>query len=156
MKSLCAVCLTMWALASPTTAETLGDILREAGWDKIVGTWLDAETGGDAVKTTYKWRIRDHVLEVTTHTAGTESVGMIARVGGSGEVVHAGADNQGGTAVGKWSADDGDAILDLEYATAAGDEGEMRIRHHLKDVDTMVVTIETGEDPVVLTLRRAK
>ena len=143
-------------LGIPASAETLGEMLRDSGWDRILGTWVDEDSGGERVATTYKWRFKDRVIEVSTETQNMNSVGLIAVSAESGEVVHAGADDRGGTALGTWSEDDGDAVLDLEFSSAEGDTGTMRVRHHLENDDRMTVTIEVAGEEMTFTMVRKK
>lgn len=76
-------------------------MLRESGWDWILGTWVDEDTNGDSVKITYAWRFEDRVVEVTSKTGKLETVGLVGVNAKTGEVHHLGADNQGGGCLGK-------------------------------------------------------
>ena len=57
--------MTLAASRAPA-AEKLGDILRESKWDGIIGTWVGADTKGATLNTTYAWKIKDRVVEITT------------------------------------------------------------------------------------------
>lgn len=136
-------------------AEKLSDILREHDWDGIVGTWGDAETGGESFSVSYVWKIEDRVIEVTTKYEDRESVALMGVNAMSGEVFHMGADSGGGSSLGKWEVDDnGDAILGLLFTGGNGEQGAMSIRHHRVDDNTLVVTIELPE-PITVRLIRA-
>jgi hypothetical protein len=141
--------------ASSAVAENLGEMLRESGWDRILGTWVDEDTNGDTIKITYAWRFEDRVVEVTSKTGKLETVGLVGVNAKTGEVHHLGADNQGGGSLGKWRLEDGDAVLELGFVSGEGREGAMKIRLHLKDDDTLVLTVEAPE-PITRTLIRAK
>ena len=141
--------------ASSAAAENLGEMLRESGWDRILGTWVDQDTNGDTVKITYAWKFKDRVVEVNSKAGDLETVGLIGVNAKTGEVHHLGADNQGGGSIGKWSLEDGDAVLELAFVTGEGKEGGMKIRQDLKDDNTLVLTVEAPE-PITLTLIRAK
>ena len=139
---------------SPTTAESLGDTLREHRWDRIIGTWVDEDTRGAAVKATYAWKFKNQLIEVTTKIGERETVALMGRNAKTGEVFYIAGDNQGGSSLGKWKLESGDAILELGYVTPDGQEGELSIRHHLQDDDTLRVTI--NENPSTFTLVREK
>lgn len=151
--ALAATLTIFWA--SSAGAETLGEMLRDSGWDRIIGTWVDKDTKGERLKTTFAWKFENRVIEVNNKMGELHSVALIAVNAKNGEVFHVGANDKGGGVLGKWTEEDGDAILELGYVRENGEEGEMRIRHHLEDDDTMVVTLERDE-PMTVTLVRAK
>jgi hypothetical protein len=138
-------------------AETLGDKLREAGWEGIIGTWVDVETKGERVKTTYTWKFKDKLIQVTNKTVDRVSVAWLGLNAKTGEVFHFGADNEGGSSLGKWSEEDGEAVLELGYVMGTGVEGELLIRQRLEGEDRLVVTLEAeGAEPVVFDMVRAE
>jgi len=143
------------AAASSARAEDLGSLLRESGWDRMMGTWVDAETKGENVKVTYAWKIKDRVIESTSKIGPVEAVALAAVNAKTGEVHHAGADSRGGVSVGKWSVEDGKAVLRLTFVSGEGHEGEVTISHQLQDDDTLIVTVDLA-DSFSLTLIRAK
>ena len=49
-------------------AETLGDMMKAEGTDKMLGTWVDADTNGEKFKITYKWKIKGHAVELILKT----------------------------------------------------------------------------------------
>ena len=136
--------------------EKLGDILRESRWDQIIGTWVDAGTQGAAVKTTYAWKIKDMVLEVTSKEGQNESVALMGVNGKTGEVFHMGGDSQGTTFLGKWVFEgNGDAVLELVFTSGDGQEGALSVRQHLEGNDTLIVTVELLQ-PITVKMIRAK
>jgi len=147
--------LLLIALGAPAvSAESLGELLRGAGWDRIVGVWVDQETNGQNIRLAYAWKFADKLIELSVKTADNEATALIGVNGKTGEVYQVGADSKGTGSLGKWSAEDGDAVLDLGFVTEDGNEGRLKIRHHLQDADTMVVTID-GDKPVAITLVRS-
>jgi hypothetical protein len=70
----------------------------------------------------------------------------------TGEVFHLGADNQGGSSLGKWTFKDGVASLEVVFVAGDGQEGGLMIEYRLKDDNTMVVNMGA----VTFTLIRAK
>jgi hypothetical protein len=146
MLSICCVALaSLVGLAAPeaSAAEKLSDILRRSKWDGIIGAWVDADTKGVAAKTTYAWKIKDRVIEITTKGANKETVALMGVNGKTGEVFLMGADSDGAASLGKWDTkDNGDAVLGTAFTSGDGQEGTLSIRHHLEDKDTMIVTVE--------------
>ena len=148
--------LTVTAPAA-NAAEKLSDVLREAKWDGIVGTWVDADTKGEAYKVTYAWKIEDRVIEISTKYGGKETVALMGVNGKTGDVYHMGADSDGTSSLGKWELEDnGDAVLGIVYTSGDGQEGALSIRHHQEDKDTVVVTIELPEPIKFKLIRSAK
>lgn len=149
-----AIALTIAGML-PAPGKDLGDVLRKSGWDRIVGTWVDADTRGGEVKAVYAWKFENKVVEVTSTTRERETTALMALHPKTGDVVHVGADDQGGGSTGKWKIEDGDAVLEVKYVTADGDEGEVSFRHHFEGEDTLVVTIEgeSGESYTVTLVR---
>jgi hypothetical protein len=159
MLSICCVTLASFvALAAPaaSAADKLSDILRKSKWNGIIGTWVDAETKGAAAKTTYAWKIKDRVIEITTKAANKETVALMGVNAKTGEVFHMGADNDGGASLGKWDTkDNGDVVLGFAFTGGDGLDGTLSIRHHLEDKDTMIVTVELPE-PIKVKMIRVK
>ena len=125
-----------------STGKILRDILRKSKWDRIIGTWVDMDTKGAVLRTTYAWRITDRVIEITSKEVHKESVSLMAVDARTGEVVHMGVDSEGAHSHGKWEMNDnGDAVLGIEFIGADGQEGRLRLRYHLEDKDTLIVTI---------------
>jgi hypothetical protein len=143
MAAFCAVFMTMLAIAATPTsaAENLGEVLRQAGWHRIIGTWVDADTKGANSTTTYAWRFKDKVIEVTSKIGEQESVSLMGLNRKTGEVYNLAADNQGSVSLGKWEFDEKDAALELGFVSAEGEEGGLSIRYRLEDDNTMTVTI---------------
>ena len=151
---LIAVVLTLGSAPS-ADAENLGDILRESGWDRIIGTWVDAETKGNRFKATYAWKFKNTVVEITSKNGEKETVAIMGRHAKTGDVYNLAADNEGGSSIGKWGLEEGDAVLELRYVTGQGKEGGVKLRHHLEDDDTLIVTIELPQ-PIKIKMLRAK
>lgn len=148
-----AALLVMAAATTPAPAQTLGDNLRGSGWDRILGTWVHAESGN--IEVTYAWKFPDRVIEVRSTMGDREATALIAVNAKTGHLYHVGADNQGGSIKGNWELEDGDAVLDATYITGEGKEQNFTIRHHLADDDTLDVTVD-GEQQIELTLTRKK
>ncbi len=98
---LCATGLLVAAHPAPA-AEKLVDLLRSSKWDRIIGTWVDAETKGTDLTATYVWKLPDRVIEITTKDKGQESVALMGVNGTTGDIFHMGADSDGASSLGKW------------------------------------------------------
>jgi hypothetical protein len=153
----CTLLATILLSPSPlSAAEKLSDILRKHQWEGIIGTWIDADTKGEASKVTYVWKIKDRVIEVATKGNDLETVALMGVNAKTGEVFHMGADSAGASSLGKWEiADNGDAVLQLLFTGGDGEQGALSIRHHREDKDTMIVTVELPE-PITFKMIRAK
>ncbi len=141
------------AIADPKP-QTLGDILRQSKWDRIIGTWIDADTNGAALKSTYSWKIKDRVIESTSKEPNNESVALMAINAESGEVFHTGADRNGTSFTGNWQLPkDGDAVLEVAFTSGSGDKGSIKIRYHLANDNTLELTIELPQ-PITIKMIR--
>lgn len=134
--------------------QSLAEILRDASWDGIVGTWVDERTGGRDVKTTYAWKIPDRVIEVA-NTGGDNPSTAIMAVGGDGGVFQVGGDSEGATYAGGWTVgDDGAATLRLSITGADGNRFDLSFRHEMTGPDRMRLTVELPQ-PIRIDLVRA-
>lgn len=122
----------------------LSVILHESKWERLIGTWVDADSKGAAFKITYAWKIKDRVLEVTTREPQNESVALMAVNPTTGEVFHTGADRNGTMSTGKWELPpDGDAVLEVRSSGPEVLQGAFKVRHHLTDNDTLTLTVDS-------------
>lgn len=153
--SVAAISLTFM---SSVRGDDLGEALRHVGWEGILGTWVDSETKGDAVITSYAWKFENKLIEVNTTVGDTKSVLLMGFDPENEAVYVLGGDNKGGGSMGKWSIDGEDAVLELQYRSGEGEKGTMKIRHHMVDADTMKLTISSGEneEAAEVTLVRSK
>ena len=157
MTSCCALLTAVLALGSfpAVAADNLGNVLRESGWDRILGTWVDAETQGAKSKITYAWRFKNQVVEATSQEGHKESVALMGHNPNKGEVFHVSVDDGGGSSIGRWTFEKDEATLGLLFVTGTGEEGALQIRQKLEDADTMIVTVDLPE-PIVLKMIRAE
>jgi len=152
--ALIATAVLLGAAEAPA-AEKLSDLMRKSGWDRVVGTWVDADTKGAAYKVTYQWKIPDRVIEVTTEEGSKRTVSLMGVNARDGSVFSMGADSEGGSALGKWSeSNDGDAVLELLFTTGDRQQGALRLRYHLEGNDKLIITLE-GPQPIKIRLVRA-
>jgi YVTN family beta-propeller protein len=134
----------------------LGDILRRSKWDRLIGTWVDADTMGSALKTTYAWKLRDRTIEVTNAEGQKKSIALMAVNAKTGEVFQIGADNQGATFLGRWKLEEkGDAVFEAGYTSGDGQEGTLNVRLHLEDNNTLILTVQLPQ-PITIRMIREK
>lgn len=128
-------------------AQDLGQVLNETEWDKMLGTWIDAETKGEITTVTYSWKIKNKVLEIYNREKNDkETVSLVSLIPDKDEIIHFGCDNLGNAIFAKWEFEKEEAVIVLE-------EIDLRIRHRFLDKNTMIVTVETDE-PINLKLHR--
>lgn len=160
MKLLTNVCVAVLTLAcfgsQATAAGTLASKLKDAGFDGIIGTWLEEESGGKNYATAYTWKIEDRVIEVRTKDPTNETVALMAVNASNGTIFQAGADKAGASSLGEWKIDaDGSAILSLIVTAGDGIQFPLEIRHKMMGKDKMQVTIQLPQ-PIRMTLVRKK
>lgn len=151
--------LSLSFTTSNLQAETLGDVMKAEGIDKMMGTWVDADTNGEKFKITYRWKIKGHAVELLLKTGDNTSTALIAYDQGSEKVIHMGVNSKGELGRGTWSVQEGVAILDLTQTDADGQEVELKISHKIVDKKSMTVGFEmnaTGDSGELALVRPAK
>ena len=153
----CVVLAAVFTLGStPAFAyDNLGNVLRESGWDRIIGTWVDATTRGAKSRSTYSWRFKNQVIETTSQEGRKKSLSLMGHKPKKGEVFHVSVDDQGGSSIGRWTFEQDEATLELLYTTGTGDEGALQIRLRFEDDDTMIVIVDLPE-PIVIRMIRGE
>ena len=140
----------------PDRGKSLATILRESGWDLIVGTWVDRRTGGREVRTSYSWKIPERILEVANTAGDNPSTAIIGVGAGDGSVFQVGGDSRGATHAGTWTVgDDGAATLRLSVTGADGNRFDLGFRHVLTADDAMTIIVELPQ-PIVIEMVREK
>jgi len=140
-------------IALPASATPLGETLGESGWNRLLGTWVDAETEGERVKTEYEWQFDGEVLRTTSWTPERSSIGLMGTNANTGKIFHMGADDRGASSLGTWTFTEEEAVLDLVFTSEDGEEGVLRFRLRWAG-EALAVTID-GPEPVTFELVRA-
>ena len=147
---------TLLTVPAVSAAETLGDALRESGWIRILGTWVDQETKGEKLTTTYAWRYKETLIEETTQVGQKEIVSLIGLNPKTQEIFLMSADNQGGSSIGTFEKKEkNSSTLGVLFVTPQGEEGAVKIRYEFENDDTLIVTLELPE-PIVFRLVRSQ
>ena len=138
------------------TAKTLGDVLKQTKWDRLVGEWVDEASGGQGYVFKVRWKLEGRVLETQSFSSDQKTVSLIAMNASDGTVFQVGADDKGGSHFGGWDfRRDRAATLSLGYTGGDGNQGELSIRYVLESPDTMLMTIQLP-DPIDIRLKRSK
>jgi len=151
------IAFTMVCSASQlTAAETLGQVLRDAKWEGILGTWVDPKTK-DVMR--FSWKIKDRVIEQRDKVQNTEGVSLIGVNAKTGEVFEMGADSDGASGLATWTFKDNEAEVGTFVTTGDGQEVLLSLKYRLIDADTMTVKmfLPGVPDPLLnLTMKRKK
>ena len=154
---LCLVCSIATLSLAPAHADNLGEMLEKIGLGAIIGTWVDADTKGEAITVTYSWRIENHALALSVKSPNGNSEALIGVDPKTGDAVHMSLDDRGGVSRGKWSEDDGVAILNIVRTSVDGEETKIRITHVIRDNKELVVgmkNVETDQGGNVTLVRK--
>ena len=143
--TLLATLASLVALAATSTAQSLGDTIREAGHEAIIGTWVDEASGGQAVKVVYGWTVKDHAITSTVTTGERTSIAMIGIDPDSGDILHTGYDNRGGMISGRWDGDETSAILEATHIDTEKNERSFVVTHTFIDENKIKVNMRPAD-----------
>lgn len=101
--------------------ENLADRMKEGQVEWLMGNWKGQDPDGNTIQVSFSWAIKNWVVATHYKSREQESHAIVAVDPQSGEVKHTGYDGQGNRASGVWTAEEGGAILKLDYRTAFGD-----------------------------------
>lgn len=136
--------------------QLLSDVMRESGVDRLIGTWVDAGSNGAGLKQTFRWKLRDRIIEQSSKDPNNESVALIVLNPESGEVQHNGGDRDGATFKGTWDVSpEGDALLKVSFVNAKLEQGTITIRYHFESDDVLTLTVELPQ-PIQVKMIRSK
>lgn len=145
-------------IATGAHAQSLGAMMRETGFDRLIGTWGDQESNGERIKVTFAWRLKEHAVGVSAKMGERHSEALIGIDPRSGDVLHVGVDDNGGAISGKWSEEEGNAVLEIEMIQSDGEERAAKIVHKFVSADEIKVSMtnaDNGEE-ASMTLVRLK
>ena len=143
------------SLEDPKKRSLVGTI-RHSGVQRLIGTWVDRDSKGDALKITYDWKVKDRIIEHTSVDSQNESHALIGVNRANGLVYHVGGDRNGASFTGNWEADtNGDSLLKLNIESENGGKHSLTVRYHFNNQDQLTLTVELPE-PIVVPMVRAK
>ena len=135
--------------------QNMGEILKEYGFDWLLGKWVAKTDDGKKIQAYYKLELNNHLVSMGFKSGDLEGRGMIVYVASEEKVIQVGVDNKGGTVKGFWDADGDKVIAKLEYTQADGKTVGMAAVHSKVDAKTMKVEYyqldsagQLGEKPV--------
>jgi hypothetical protein len=118
----------------------LGDLVTESGFDWVIGKWV-GQVEEQKVELEWKWALDKHIMLVEVKAGEYRSHSMIMYVASRDEVIEVGADNQGGTERGRWSAEGDDAVVRSEETNVYGQVEKSEGVVSKMDADTMKITL---------------
>ena len=128
-------------LGSAVAQQKLGDLVSEAGFDWMAGKWVAYSDEGTKIELEYKWALDKHAIMMDFKMGEFRYQALAIYVASRQEVIHIGADNQGGTWKGAWDAEADAAVLRLEQTKVDGEVEKADVVHAKVDAKTMKVTM---------------
>lgn len=122
-------------------AGDLAGLLKDTGWDKVIGTWVSGGT-----ETTFTMKGAD--LHSLTKMGDTERNTTLKLDGGTVKVDS--ADNKGGTSGGTAVFSAGKAVFTIKSNPAEGEARELTINYTL-DGDSLSVQMEGSDSATTFT-----
>lgn len=144
IRSLIVAFVALASFPSVLPAATLGEMVRSADLEWMVGKWAN-EDGN--VTFSYTWKLDKHALAVTFKMGEVESEGMILVKPGTDDIIHGAADNKGGMTVGKWTTLNDNPTLISTHTDAEGNVRKMAVEYVKTDANTITVKLHAvGDD----------
>lgn len=138
---LLALAIVLTVLATGARAQqSLGDIVKEYGFDWIIGKWMTETDEGDKILITYKWALDNYLVTIDYKGGDYKYHSMVFYMPVKDEVVQIGVDNKGGTWKGTWDAEGNRAVMKVEQTKANG-ETEKKVAF-LSKVDDQTMKAE--------------
>jgi len=135
---LLALAIVLAILATGARAQqSLGGIVKEYGFDWMIGRWVATTDEGDKIQIEYKWQLNRHLITLHLKWPDYEYQGMIFYSPAEDEVIQIGVDSKGGSGKGTWDAEGNKAIIKYEHIGADWETDRMAITHSKVDANTM-------------------
>jgi len=136
--TLLALAIVLAILATGARAQqSLGGIVKEYGFDWIIGRWVATTEEGDKIQIEYKWQLDRHLITVHLKWTDYEYQGMIFYRPAEDDVVQIGVDSRGGSGKGTWYVEGNKAIIKYEHTGADWETDRMAIAYSKVDANTM-------------------
>ena len=127
--------------AAPKRAPTLGEIVKNNGWESLLGDWVDASTRGE-FQVSLSWKIKNRLLEMSFTEQAGATIASINIDPSSGEIVHSGINPLGASITGTWdfAVEDGPRF-NGKFLSLEGAEGELSIQMVPQEKDALLFKI---------------
>jgi hypothetical protein len=120
----------------------LGDIVHDAGWDRLLGEWVDPGTLGE-FRMKLEWKIKNQLLEMTNLDQAGANVAVIQLDPQTGTIDHSAINHSGVTVSGQWDFDaDGGPTMSGRFATPDGNEGDVSMQLKPQGEDGLVLAVK--------------
>ena len=127
--------------AAPKRALTLGEIVKNNGWESLLGDWVDASTRGE-FQVSLNWKIKNQLLEMSFTEQAGATIASINIDPSSGEIVHSGINPLGASITGTWDfAIEAGPRFDGKFLSVEGAEGELSIQMIPQEDDALLFKI---------------
>ena len=127
--------------AVPKRVPTLGEIVKNNGWESLLGDWVDASTRGE-FQVSLSWKIKNRLLEMSFTEQAGATIASINVDPSSGEIVHSGINPLGASVTGTWdfAVEDGPRF-NGKFLSLEGAEGELSIQMVPQEKDALLFKI---------------
>ena len=127
--------------AVPKRVPTLGEIVKNNGWESLLGDWVDASTRGE-FQVSLSWKIKNRLLEMSFTEQAGATIASINVDPSSGEIVHSGINPLGASITGTWdfAVEDGPRF-NGKFLSLEGAEGELSIQMIPQEKDALLFKI---------------
>ena len=127
--------------AVPKRAPTLGEIVKNNGWESLLGDWVDASTRGE-FQVSLSWKIKNRLLEMSFTEQAGATIASINIDPSSGEIVHSGINPLGASITGTWDfAVEEGPRFNGKFMSLEGAEGELSIQMVPQEKDALLFKI---------------
>lgn len=122
-------------------APTLGEIVKNNGWESLLGDWVDASTRGE-FQVSLSWKIKNRLLEMSFTEQAGATIASINIDPSSGKIVHSGINPLGASIKGTWDfAVEEGPKFNGKFVSLEGAEGELSIQMVPQEKDALLFKI---------------
>ena len=143
--------LLIGLVTTSSAQQTFGDMVKENGFEWLIGNWTSTFEQDQTAQLTYKWAIKDHLICADFKAADYHYHGMVFFSPAEQQVVEVGVDSRGGVVKGTWGPEDMDAVSTTTRTDAKGNVEKIAFIHSKVDDKTMRVALyrldENGNRP---------
>ncbi len=125
------------AVAPAQGQQTLGDMIREGGYEWLMGRWVSPLGRNAEAQLHYRWIVKDRVVGVDFRTDDIQYHGIIFYSPAENRIVEVGADSDGGCAKGHWEPEGLAAVSTATHTDSLGNTERLSFVHSRVDDKTM-------------------